>query len=465
MAGIVARLKSWVGMEGSDRGMPYGFDNGFNTGNAFQAIAEGFYQRDLALPTRSAVAAVQAAISKYTDALIAMPLGHLRELPTGGYERLKTSAFVRWSRSPTSWQLLAEWLSEGNRSLLETGNAVAYLVRNDRNEVIETPWATNWSVHVDQESGAIFYALQMPKQSGAWDDSRLIPARDVLHLRVNVDGRRDPLRGRSPLQWCASALATSSTLSAFLVSYLNNRASPSYALTTDMTLNAAQMAQLRAAWDEQSRMINSGRTPILGNGLKPVTLGAAPGDALLVETFNLTVEDIARAFSLPKSFLGIDETASNSANLIREWMALGLGSHVELWEQALERVFRLSSDEHIEFDATVLLRLDPQAEASRLKELVTGSILSADEARAVLSLPPVEQGFGTVPMAQQQMIPLNLLAELHAATIDSKTAPPPAPPPAAEPAPPPAPPEPVKEFDMGLANTLLENIRLKAHHA
>lgn len=226
------------------------------------------------------------------------------------------------------------------------------------------------------------------------------------------------------------------------------------------------MVQLRAAWEEQSKQVNSGRTPILGNGMKPVMLGAAPGDALLVETFNLTVEDIARAFSLPKSFLGIDETASNSANLIREWMALGLGSHVELWEQALERVFRLSADEHIEFDATVLLRLDPQAEASRLKELVTGSILSADEARAVLSLPPVEQGFGTVPMAQQQMIPLNLLAELHAATIDSKTAPPPAPPspPAAEPAPPPAA-EPVKEFDMGLANTLLENIRLKAHHA
>jgi HK97 family phage portal protein len=273
-------------------------------------------------------------------------------------------------------------------------------------------------------------------------------------MRVNVDGRVSALRGRSPLQWCAAALATNATLSAFLVSYLNNRASPSYALTTELTLTASQMQQLRTAWDEQTKVLKTGGTPIVGSGLKPVMLGVAPGDSLLVETFNMSIEDIARAFGMPKSLLGIDETASNAQVLVRQWVSLNLGGHVELWEQALEKVFQMGSDESIEFDTHALLRLSPNEEATRLKELVTGSVMSSDEARSVLSLPAVEGGYGKIPTAQQQQVPLNLLSELHAADIGSKnrasTTPAPTTPPANEPEPPPP-----KEADADVAKALV----------
>jgi HK97 family phage portal protein len=418
---LVQRVKSWFGLEGSNRGMPWGFGE---LGTPFQFYAEQGFQRNLDLPRNPAIAAVQAAISKYTDALVTMPLGHFDD---DGTERIKSSAFTRWTRRPNAWQTLAEWMSEGERALMETGNAVGVINRNDRTEISTITWASYWSAHIDPVSGAVFYAVQMPQQYGEFDSSVLIPARDILHLRINADGRRGPLRGRSPLEWCAAALATNATLSAFLVSYLNNRASPSYALSTEAQLTAEQMRQLRTSWNEQSQALKSGGTPILQNGLKPVMLGTAPGDTLLVETFNLSVEDVARAFGLPKALLGIDETASNASALIREWVSLGLGAHIEMWEQALEKAFEMPTGECVEFDTHALLRMAPHEEAQRLKELVTGGIMAADEARAVLSLSAIEGGYGKMPTMQQQQIPLDLLAELHAADIAAKNKPAPEP--------------------------------------
>jgi HK97 family phage portal protein len=379
------------------------------------------WHRALTTATRNGVAANLSATAKYVNALVSMPQYHYTVLENGSVEHVKSSAFLRFLRRPTRWQTIAEWLAEGEWMLMETGNAVGYITRNDRTEITHITWASHWAHHIDPASGALFYSLALPAHHGQWKQETLVPARDVLHLRINVDGKRDPIMGRSPLQWCASAMATNQTLSAFLLSYLNNRASPSYVLSTDMQLSPTQMDQLREAWNKQSASIASGGTPILGGGLKPHAMGVAPGDTLLIDTFNLSVEDIARAFNLPKSLLGIDETASNAENTIREWMALGLGAHVEMWEQALERAFEFGTNEFIEFDTETLLRLEPQAEATRLKELVVGGIMSIDQARSALRLPHVDGGHGAMPTQQQQQIPIDLLHELHVAEIDAKT--------------------------------------------
>jgi HK97 family phage portal protein len=451
---VASVVKSWFGgpFTGAQEGqLRPGYGMG-ELGSWFRIPANGDgWQNHLRVGSNPAVAAVQSAIGSYISAMTVMPIGHYK---TGGTEKVLSSAFTRWARSPTGWQTFAEWISEGERSLMETGNAVALCKRNDRTEIVSLAWAQNWSVHTDPVSGAVFYALRMPAQFGTFDSARLVPARDVMHMRINVDGASDALRGRSPLVWCAAALATNATLSAFLVHYLSNRASPSYALTTETILTVEQMRQLRAAWDEQTQVVKSGGTPILGSGLKPVPLGVAPGDALLVDTFNMSIEDVARAFGLPKSLLGVDETASNAQTLARQWVNLSLGGHVEMWEQALEKTFQMGADECVEFDTHALLRLSPNEEATRLKELVVGSILSSDEARAVLSLPAVEGGFGKVPTAQQQQVPLDLLHSIHAAEIASKNRPPAAPAPA--PAQPTEPtPAPAKEADGEIAKALV----------
>lgn len=420
-------VKSWLngpfnGAEGSYRGPFYGVGE---LGNSFviERSADG-WQRHLNVGNTVGVAAMQAAISAYTNAFALMPATHKRLLPGGGYEDVTTSALSRWLLRPNGFQTIADFMSNGVRQLMERGNAVGAAARNDRNEVVSVVWASSYGVHIDPDSGALFYSMSL--NDGSSRPDFLVPARDVLHVRINAQLSR-PLDGRSPLVFCAYSLAANAQLSSFLNAYLANRASPSYILSTDLTLNAEQMRQLRAAWNDQAQTLASGGTPVLSGGLKPHQMGVAPGDELLVQTFNLTVEDVARAFSMPRALLGIAETAANAEQLMRSWVSLGLGSLVEIVEQEIEKLFELPRQDQVEFDSNALLRLDAEAQMRVVTEGVTKGVLSADEGRARIGLAPVPGGFGAIPTTQQQQVPLDLLHEMHTAEISAKLKPEPQP--------------------------------------
>lgn len=415
------KIKSWFGWggaEGSWRGPFMGIDA--TMGGSWHTLdsLEHPFQRSLVLGQRPGIAALHAAVAAYVNAFVVMIPSHVREHPNGGYEKVTNSALSRWLRRPNGWQTFAEFMSGMIGTLMTTGNAVAVVARNDRTEVQTAVQASGWSVYVDPESGGIFYGVTLNDGVTRKVDY-MVPARDVLHLRINTTAG-SPLQGRSPVEHCASSLVTNAQLSAFLNAYLANRASPSYALTTDANLTADQMRQLRTAWADQSKLLASGGTPILASGLKPVPLGVAPGDTLLADTFRLSVEDIARAFSIPRALLGIDETASNAEQLLRSWVSLGLGSMVEMVEQSIERLFELGREEFVEFDANSLLRLDAAAQVEMVARGVVSGIYSIDEGRARLGMMPVEGGYGAMPTQQQQQVPLNVLSELHTAAIASK---------------------------------------------
>lgn len=409
---IMDRLKGFLGLTGAP---VYGVGE-LGGSYPFPILGDG-WQNNIAGRYSPPVAAMQASISAYVHAFELMPATHRRELgDCGGSMPVSTSACARWLRAPNGFQTPAEFWGMGIRALFEKGAAVAALARNDRNEITAAIWVSYFSYTIID--GELFYYVTYSGTPGDLPDA-MLPARDVLHLRINSTPE-DPLKGRSPVLWCASTMTINAHLSEFLRHFLANRASPAYVLTTDLPLTKDAIDILRASWEEQSARMAAGGTPILSNGLKPAAFGVAPGDDLLVDTFNLTVEDIARAFSIPKALIGIAETASNAEQLMRAWVSLGLGSVIESVEQSIARAFRLPASEWLQFDHNALLRLDAAAQMATVKEGVTGGILSADEGRAYLGLPPVPGGFGRLPTMQQQQIPLDLLHALHEVTIAGK---------------------------------------------
>lgn len=409
---LIARLKSLFGTSGAPF---YGFGE-LGGQYPFSILGDG-WQKNISLRTTLPVAAYQASVAAYVHAFELMPATHRRaDGPCGGSIHISSSALSRWLRNPNGFQTSAEFWGMGIRSLYEQGNAVAALARNDRNEIVGAVWVSHYSYSIID--GELIYSVSYSNTPGELPDA-VIPARDILHLRINP-ALNDPLRGRSPVVWCTSSMSVNATLGEFLRTFLQNRASPSYVLTTDLPLTKEALDILRKSWESQAATIATGGTPILSNGLKPAALGVAPGDDLLVQTFNLTVEDIARAFSIPKALIGIAETASNAEQLMRAWVSLGLGSVIETVEQAIARAFRLPPDDWVNFDHNALLRLDAAAQMTTVKEGVTGGILSADEGRAVLGYPPIHGGFGAMPTMQQQQIPIDMLHAMHAATIAAK---------------------------------------------
>jgi HK97 family phage portal protein len=253
---------------------------------------------------------------------------------------------------------------------------------------------------------------------------RGVPARDVLHVRLNTG--YDPLRGQSPF---ASALldgALGHGHAAPGAPFYGNRSVPSGVLSTDQVLNREQMDQIAERWREKSQGVGAGDVPILSAGIKFQPMSASAKDMEFAAVMKMSQENIALAYRIPLQILGVGATpfASTEASW-RPWKASGLGFAINHVEQAFDRLFRLPGApiEYTQFDTSELLRSSMKERIDALVHGIQGGLYSPNEGRLLEGLPKVE--FGDEPRVQQQVVPLSAAGAIPSA--------PPAPP--AEPQP------------------------------
>jgi phage portal protein BeeE len=197
-----------------------------------------------------------------------------------------------------------------------------------------------------------------------------------------------------------------------------NQARPSAVLTTDLILDKDQVQFIRDRWDEQSKGLKAGGTPILTGGLKPMFLtNQSSKDAELADVMKLSEQRIALAFRIPLQILGIaGGTPFGSTELLMQsWIATGLGFALNHIEEAFGLLFALDGqpDEYVEFDTKALLRSAFKDRIAGLAQAVQGGIFSPNEARAEESLDSVQ--YGDEPRVQQQVVPLSAAAAIPAA--------------------------------------------------
>ena len=185
---------------------------------------------------------------------------------------------------------------------------------------------------------------------------------------------------------------------------------PSGVLTTDAVLTKAQIQQLRAAFDEQSKDIDKGGIPILAGGLKFSPMSISSQDSEVIATQRMTNEDVCRVYGVPPPIVAdlTHATLNNAETLINHWLAIGLGSLLENLERSLDVAFDLTVNEYIELDTAALLRTDFLQRVDGYVKGITGGLYTHNEAREEEGLPPVE--FGNQPYVQQQMVPLSYAA-------------------------------------------------------
>jgi HK97 family phage portal protein len=386
----------------------------------------------------SRCAIVEACVSAYAQTVAMCPGDHWRLDKKGGRERVKNSALSRVLRHPNAYQSVSDFLLNLVRSLYLDGNAYALALRNDRYEVTELHLMNPRSSAPQLAStGDVFYQLGgndvVARQI---EGPLLVPQRDVLHVRLHVDRRYPyPLIGESPLMAAMCDVAAAGAITDQQTQFYANQARPSAVLQTDLVLDKEQVAALRDRWDEQSRGINQGKTPILTAGLKvqPWTVGGR--EAQIAEVMKFSEQHIALAFRVPLQILGIGGTPYSSTELLMQsWIATGLGFCLNHIEEAFGLLFALKGqpDEYAEFDTSALLRSAHSTRIEALARGVQGGIYAPNEAREMEGLPSVK--FGEEPRLQQQVVPLSA-----AGAIPVPGSAPPGGPPGTGPHPPPAP--------------------------
>jgi HK97 family phage portal protein len=402
-------------------------------------------------------AIVEACVAAYAQSLSLCPGDHWRATARGGRERVEKSAASRILRTPNAYQSASDFNSNLVRQLYTDGNAYALALRNDRFEADELHLMdSRLCLPVVSVDGDVFYRLAgnevIARQLGGNANQTLtVPARDVLHVKLGA-GRRQPwpLVGESPLAAVYGDLATQRAIMESQGAFYNNQSRPSAVISTDLTLDRAESEQLRQRWEDQSKGLATGKTPILTSGLKVQPWNVSSRDAQMAEFLKLSEEHIAPAFRIPLQILGMSSgsgaggTGTTTEVLLGAWLASGLGFCLAHTEEAYGQFFRLRGqpDEYIEFDTQALRRSAQRDRVESLARAVQGGIMSPNEARNAEGFDSVE--FGDDVRVQAQNVPLSAAGQIPSA-----------------PSAPAAPAAPVNGLDLAEARRAIEAIHAK----
>jgi HK97 family phage portal protein len=372
-----------------------------------------WWQQGFRIPATGRNAVVEACIGAITQTVAMLPIGHWRENDRGGSDRVKNSAASRVLRRPNGYQTKADFFLNLVRAELVTGNGYALAERNNRNEIsgLHLMRPNNTTPYINPEDGSVYYTFpQDPIAPGADPVvGDFYPARDVLHIRMHTPV--SPLVGESPMLAAAYAIDSGNAIQEAMAAFHKNMARPSGYLKTPGTLKPEMVEVLRTEWQSAYQGVNSGRAAVLQNGVEWQALSMNAVDAAVVESYKMSVADIARVFRTPLPIIGEigGQTYNNTEVLMKNWLATGLGYVLEHIELALDFLFQLPEGEWIAFDADYLLRADFAARIEGIVKGIQGGLFSPNEGRAREGLPSVK--FGDEPRVQAQVVPLSFASK------------------------------------------------------
>lgn len=422
----------------------------------------GAWQRNVEVDQTS-VLAFHAVFACMT--LIASDIAKLRvklvELRDGIWVETTSPSFSPVLRKPNSYQNRIQFWESWILSKLSRGNVYALKIR-DGSQIVRSLFVLEPTrvQPLVSDDGQVFYQLQADNLAGI--GSIIVPAREIIHDRMNC--LFHPLVGISPLYANALAATQGLRIQNNSARFFGNNSTPSGILTAPDRIDDATAQRLKAHWEENYGGNNYGRVAVVGNGLKFESMSMTAEASQLIEQSKWTAEVVCSTFHVPPYKIGIGQmpTYNNIQAL-----------NVEYYSQCLQKLIEdaeLCMDEGLgigegvgpspiigtEFDTDNLLRMDSVTQMEVLDK--AKSIMTPDEQRKPLGLPPTEGG--NVVYRQQQDFSLAALAKRDALPNPFDPAPKP---PAVSPQPPAAP---IKEGADGrqhrraLADDLLRRSRI-----
>lgn len=304
-----------------------------------------------------------------------------------------------------TWQQFAEnWIT----SKLLRGNAYILKQRDLFGDVF-----CLWVLNPDcvkvlvGDDGEVFYQISTDKLYGLTDTT--VPASEMIHDRMNCFYH--PLVGLSPISACAVSAGVGLAIQGNQATLFKNDSRPSGILSVPSAINQAKADEIRTNWRNRYTGANRGDVAVLGDGAKYEQISLSSADTQALEQLKMTAEIVCSVFHIPafKIGLGVVATGQKVSDLNEIYYSDCLQHYIEAIENLLDEHLGLEKGTEIIADLTSLIRMDSMSQMLYLKEGTHSGILSPNEARATLGLPPVVGGES--PLMQQQNYSLSALAK------------------------------------------------------
>lgn len=420
-------------------------DWGLNSGGWFPLIRESFagaWQRNVTLNVGELLQAgpVWACVTLITFDIAKMGILLQQQDRNGIWLDTENPAYSPVLRKPNDYQNRIQFIQSWMLSKLLRGNTYALKQRDDRTVVrqlyVLDPQRVKPLVAPD---GSVFYECQQDVLSGVQDAAVVVPASEIMH-DIYV-APYHPLCGVPPTYACGLAATQGLRIRNNSASFFTNRAALDGILVAPGTISAETAKKLEDHWnDNYSGPQNAGKIAALGDGLKFEPLTMTARDAELSSQLNDAAIEVCNAYHVPAYMVGYGPPPNynNIEALNAQYYAQCLQILIECLEQCMKEGLGLANDLRVQFNLNDLLRTDQATQMKTATDGVKGGVLTPNEARARMNLPPIKGG-DTVYLQQQ---------DYSLAALDARDRAQPAPSSSAQTATPPA--EPDEPADKGL---------------
>ena len=338
--------------------------------------------------------------------------GTIAGLPLKTFERVRGEK--RPSKNPLSFILHDNvsdemtsfaWRKYTFERVLTDGRAFTLILRNG-NDVVSglAPLDPN-NVTVERKDGLTFYHYKENNRNRTYNASDIID----IPFMLKADG----LQHIGPISVGKEALGLALGVQEYASKFFAGGGVPQFAVSGNfMSAGAMQRASEDLA-DAIRRASAEGRQVLtMPDGLSFERLGTNPDDTQLLETQKFCVEQVARIFSLPPTFLQdlSHGTFSNTEQQDLHFVKHTLKRWIEQFEAELNLKLwgRQNRKFYAEFSVDGLLRGDFKTRMEGNASAITHGVLTPNEARAMENRAPMENGDqlliqgATVPLGSQE---------------------------------------------------------------
>lgn len=181
---------------------------------------------------------------------------------------------------------------------------------------------------------------------------------------------------------------------------LTNESVPGLFIETSDTPTDEEVREFYDRWESRFKGADNVRRPaLLSGGMKAANLGFSPRDMEYLQTLRWSLEDVSRVYGVPKPMLGDIEriTFSNFQTARTLFWQDTIVPQLMFYQEALnQRLLSALGDPSlfVEFDtgAVEALQESENDRAKRRQMYVNSGIMTVNEVRREMNLPPVEGG-------------------------------------------------------------------------
>ncbi|MBP5784543.1 MAG: phage portal protein [Methanobrevibacter sp.] len=272
---------------------------------------------------------------------------------------------------------------------LVNGNGLCYIKRDkngDAKELIYVPHGS-FTICYNQQAQQLYYLI--PTIS----NNKIEPINVIHILKNSIDG----VNGK-PISWYArKALLLANSAENAALNFFDSGCAISGILKSNKPLSTQQKIDIKSSWQQAHLPNETAGLAVLGNDLDYVTTGSSAGESQLLESRKYSVREIARFLGIPPELIGdeVNKSYNSLQQAVDALITFTLSPFISIFEDEFNRKCLRPSERnlyHIDFKEEDLRMPDETAQAQALNSLVAGGIMTPNEARKILGLPPIEDG-------------------------------------------------------------------------